>query len=85
MRKVNAWIEKVGIDKITHFAVAAWIVAECKAYGIGAACIGWVLVLVLSFIKEKWMDVELNAKDLWWGVCGGFASLILMVVKDVIG
>lgn len=85
MSKVNAWIGKVGIDKITHFAVAAWLVAECKAYGTGAGCIGFLVVVMLSFVKEKWMDDRLTAMDFWWSVCGGFASLVLMVVRDIIG
>lgn len=85
MAKINTWIEKVGIDKITHFAFAAWLVAECKAYGIGAGCIGFLVVTILSFIKEKWMDKKFTAMDFWWSICGGFTSLALMVVKDAIG
>lgn len=82
--KINSLIEKIGIDKIAHFAVGAWVVAEFKAYGIGFGFIGFLVVLALSFAKEKWIDKKLTAMDFWWSACGGFASLALMVLKDCI-
>ena len=83
MAKINDWIEKVGIDKIAHFAVGAWIVAEFKQYGVGFGFIGFLVVVALSIAKEK-IDKKITPMDLWWSVCGGFASLALMVVKDCI-
>lgn len=83
--RVNAWIEKVGLESITHFFVAAWLVAECKVYGFGAGCIGFVAVCVLAFVKEKFLDKYFTSTDFWWSALGGFVSLALMAVKDAIG
>lgn len=83
--KFNAWMEKVGVDKLLHFFVAAWVVAECKAYGVSAAGIGFVVIVVLAFLKERFLDKEFSAMDFWWSACGGFAPMLLMALKDMIG
>lgn len=84
MKLTDKLIEKVGADKLLHFLTAAWIVAECKTYSITAGCISFITVLLLSFIKEKWLDKRFNARDFLWSAIGGFTSLVLMVIKDVI-
>lgn len=83
MAKINELIEKVGIDKIAHFAVGAWIVAEFKQYGVGFGFIGFLVVVALSIAKEK-IDKKITTMDLWWSVCGGCASLALMVLSQMI-
>ena len=56
IKKFNAWMEKVGVDKLLHFFVAAWVVAECKYFGLTAMLIGLLNICTLSVIKELWMD-----------------------------
>lgn len=84
MKLTDKLVEKFGVDKLLHFFVAAWFVSECKAYGIGVGCIAWILIVVLAFVKEKWLDDFLDARDLLWSAFGGFASIILMVIKDIV-
>jgi hypothetical protein len=84
MRLTDKLVEKVGVDKLLHFFVSAWVVSECKAYGIGVGCIAWVVVVLLAFVKEKWLDDFLDAKDMLWSALGGFASIVLMVIKDIV-
>lgn len=82
IKKFNAWMEKVGVDRLLHFSIAAWIVAECKMYGIGAAGIGFVVLMILSFLKEK-LGGSFDGKDFWYSACGGFTSLLLAIPKDL--
>jgi hypothetical protein len=84
MKLTDKLVEKIGADKLLHFFVAAWVVSECKAFGIGVGCIAWIVVMMLAFVKEKWLDDFLDASDMLWSTLGGFASLILMVIKDIV-
>ena len=81
MKFTDKLIEKVGMDKMLHFLVAAWIVAECKSFGIGVGCIAWIVVVVLSWIKEDFLDDHVDARDIFAGALGGFVSLLIGVLK----
>lgn len=80
MQLTNKIIEKFGYDKLLHFLVAAWVVSICNMYGIGAGCIAWVAIVILSIIKEKVFDDYLDAKDIFAGALGGFTSLVLNII-----
>lgn len=84
MKLTDRLVEKVGVDKLLHFFVAAWIVSECKAYGIGVGCIAWITVVILSAIKEKAFDKYVDAKDIFAGALGGFTSLALQIIKGIL-
>lgn len=84
MKLTDKLVEMVGVDKLLHFFVAAWIVSECKAYGIGVGCIAWITVVILSVIKEKVFDNHVDAKDIFAGALGGFTSLVLQTIKGVL-
>jgi hypothetical protein len=74
-------VNKFGYDKLLHFFVAAWLVSECKAFGIGVSCIAWIVVVVLSWIKEDFFDEQVDARDIFAGALGGFVSLALMALQ----
>lgn len=84
MKLTDKLVQKIGADKLLHFFVAAWIVSECKAYGIGVGCIAWITVVILSAIKEKVFDNHVDAKDIFAGALGGFTSLALQIIKGVL-
>lgn len=84
MKLTDILVDVIGYDKMLHFLLAAWFVSECKAYGIGLGCISWIVIVFLAFVKEKWLDDFFDAKDLLWSALGGFASIILMVIKDIV-
>lgn len=75
---------KVGMDKIAHFGIGGIIgaaIAIIVTLAIGDY--GWmigvypfvshVVVLILSFIKEKFMDDEFNWLDILASVLGSIA------------
>lgn len=84
MKLTDKLVEKVGVDKLLHFFVAAWVVSECKAFGIGVGCIGFLVIVVLAFVKEKFLDKFFSASDFLYSALGGFVSLAFMVLKDYI-
>ena len=77
MKLTDKIIETIGYDKLLHFFISAWLVSEGKAYGIDVAVFIWLLVWMLSFIKEKYLDNKLNYWDVWFSVLGGGISLFL--------
>ena len=56
MIKINNFLfenNEIGADRILHFVFAAWIVAECKLWGVSAMMIGFISIVTLFFLKEK--------------------------------
>ena len=84
MKRFNAWMEKVGVDKMLHFFVAAWVVAECKAYGVAPMLLGFVVVVLLSVVKEYILDNMGDYKDVLCSMLGGVFSVLLFIVGDII-
>lgn len=80
MRGFNAWMEKVGVDKLLHFFVAAWVVAEFKNFGTLWGCIGLALVVVAAVVKECYIDEQGDRKDGLWSFLGGAVSLAIMLI-----
>lgn len=84
IEKFNAWMEKVGVDKMLHFFVAAWVVAECKIYGVMWGCIGFAVIAILALVKEMYIDKKGDLTDALGSLLGGGLSLILMALYDAL-
>lgn len=78
IEKFNAWMGEVGVDKLLHFFVAAWVVAEFKYFGTFLGFFGLFLVVVCSIVKECYIDDEADKKDGLWSFFGGALSLVIM-------
>ena len=81
MKLTDKLVNKFGYDKLLHFFVAAWLVSECKAFGIIAGFIGWIAVIVLSVVKEHFLDGELDSMDACAAAYGGFLSLAIGLLQ----
>ena len=66
LKKWNNFIERIGVDKLLHLFLFAWVVAA--AY--------W-LMAVLSIAKEIWLDNKGDMKDVLYGAMGGGISVIM--------
>lgn len=81
MKLTDKLIEKFGHDKLLHFLVAAWVVSVCSLYGV--ECIAWIIIILLSIIKEKIFDDYSDTKDIIAGTLGGFVSLLLSIFSSI--
>ena len=81
MKLTDKLVEKVGADRLLHFFVAAWLVSECKAFGIIAGFFGWIAVIILSAVKEHFLDDEPEPMDACAAAYGGVVSLLIGVLK----
>lgn len=84
MELTNKLIEKVGVDKLLHFLVTAWLVAEAKVYGIVTTIIVFLLIVILGIIKEKKLDLNSDYSDLKWSIYGGLVSICLYAVSSLL-
>lgn len=85
MKRFNAWMEKVGVDKLLHFFVAAWVVAECKAYGVAPMLLSFVAVVLSAVVKEYVLDNTGDYKDVLCSMLGGVFSILLFIVGTILG
>lgn len=85
MELTNKLIEKVGVDKLLHFLVTAWLVAETKVYGVVTTIIVFLLIVILGIIKEKKLDLNPDYSDLKWSIYGGLVSMCLYVASSLLG
>lgn len=84
IEKFNAWVEKVGVDKLLHFFVAAWVVAECKSYGVAPMLLGFVVIVLLAVVKEYVFDKTCDYKDVLYSMLGGVFSILLFIVGNIV-
>lgn len=85
MELTNKLIEKVGVDKLLHFLVTAWLIAEAKVYGVVTMIIVFLLIVILGIIKEKKLDVNPDYSDLKWSIYGGLVSMCLYAASKLLG
>jgi hypothetical protein len=84
MKLTDKLVEKVGADKLLHFFVAAWLVAECKSYGVVPMLLGFVVVVLLAVVKEYILDNTGDYKDVLCSMLGGVFSILLLIVWDIV-
>lgn len=84
MKLTDKLVNKFGYDKLLHFFVAAWLVSECKSFGIIAGLFGWVAVMILSVVKEHILDGEPDSMDACAAAYGGFLSLAIGLLQTLL-
>ena len=85
MKLTDRLVEKVGVDKLLHFFVAAWLVSECKAYGVAPMLLGFVVIVLLAIVKECVLDNTGDYKDVLCSMIGGVFSILLFIVGCILG
>lgn len=79
MKIINKLVERYGADKLLHYAVGGWLTAIGSLFGWAGLFAGFVLVVVLSFIKER-LDDKRDKKDILAGVLGGITMVIIYLI-----
>lgn len=77
LRWWNNLIVRIGVDKLLHFLLFAWVVAEAKMFGDVAMWAAYWLMAILSVAKEIWLDNKGDMKDVLYGAAGGGVSVIM--------
>lgn len=80
MNLTNKLVEKFGADKLLHFLLGWVIVSMSAPFGYIGIIIGFILVCVLSAIKEFKLDAVKDMKDLIAGCLGAISSSIYFIL-----
>jgi hypothetical protein len=84
MKIVNRIIDKIGVDKMLHFAFGGWITAKfCESGIILAAVIGILFVCFVSIVKER-LDGKFDWKDIAAAMLGGLLELVSWYLIKII-
>ncbi len=80
MKFIDDLANNFGIDKILHFIGGGWIVSLFTPFGWLGLIIGFILMLILSFVKELYLDDSFDKRDIIFGCFGGGVSIVLYVL-----
>lgn len=83
MKLVNNIIEKFGTDKVLHFLVGGWITSIFSPFGWVGIIIGITLTLILSLIKEQFLDSFFDWKDICAASIGSVISVLIYFVFTI--
>ena len=84
MKLVNDLLEKYGIDKILHFIGGGWIVSMFSPIGWLGIVLGYIIMLAVSFAKEKFFDETFDKNDIIAACLGGGVSVIVFLLTLLI-
>lgn len=76
MKLTNIIVNHFGSDKVMHFLGGAWIIALATPFGWWGMLIGFIIVMLLSFAKEQWLDDIFE----WYDILAAFLGCVATVI-----
>lgn len=84
MKFIDNLVKKYGVDKILHFFGGGWIVSMFSPIGWLGILLGVILMLVLSFTKELFLDNFFDKNDIAAACLGGGVSIAVYLLTLLI-
>ena len=84
MKLIVDIIEKFGTDSVLHFMGGGWIVSMFTPLGCVGTLIGFVIMFVLSYIKEKYFDDYFDWNEIFAASLGGGVSILICALFRLI-
>lgn len=79
--KLTDWLtDAFGTDKILHFLGGGWITSILSPIGWCGILIGFVVMVILSFLKELFFDSFTDWKDILAATIGGVVSVLIYLI-----
>ncbi len=78
--KINYIIDKYGSDKVMHFFLSGWITSMLSIFGFKGLFLGFVFVTLISYIKEKYIDIVFDKNDILAGILGSITSIVMYTI-----
>lgn len=75
MKLTDKLIQKVGADKLLHFAFAGWIVSLASYISVTCMIVAIIAIVIMSIIKERYLDEKPDWMDFYAAVIGIFVTL----------
>lgn len=80
MKLLDNVIEKIGVDKVLHFLGGGWLTSIFSPFGWVGIIIGIAVTIILSFIKELFLDSFFDWKDICAACIGGGVSVVIYLI-----
>lgn len=77
---LNNLINKIGTDKLLHCFLAGWLAALGFIHGTIWGVIVIIVLIILSFIKEWYIDPECDYGDIIWAVIGIILTTLIYIL-----
>ena len=88
MENIRIWfinfLEKVGIDKIAHFATGWALTCSGLLFGFLCGLVMCILTVMLTFLKEKYIDTEIDIEDAFYTFYGIFFAFAIYGVHQLL-
>lgn len=88
MNALDNLINKVGNDKVLHFlggglicVVLFILLSSAGAGSVLSFAVGFLFVLIISVIKELWLDVKAD----WYDVLAAMAGCVPVILASGVG
>ena len=82
--KITNMINKIGIDKVLHALIFGWITQVGLTYSFTTGVWAFLILFILSIIKEAIIDKKGDSLDVLAGVVGGMIAFITYIPKDIL-
>lgn len=76
MQLVDNILSKFGTDKVLHFAIGGWITSLFSLCGFITAIFGVFFTLIISIVKEKFLDDTFDSGDIRAAMLGSAISVL---------
>lgn len=84
MKFTDDLVNKYGVDKILHFLGGGWIVSMFSPIGWLGILLGVILMLIVSFAKELYLDDFFDKKDIIAACLGGGIAVVIYLILFLI-
>lgn len=83
MKLTDDILKKIGADKLLHFAFAGWGVSAGLHFGVLAGAAVWLILTILSLLKEQFFDKSYNKKDIIAAEAGMVLAFLLYFLTKI--
>lgn len=83
MKLIVDFIDKFGGDALYHLGFGALIVALGLPFGWTGVIMAYILMVISSIIKEKYLDVACEWKEIGWACLGGFFIVFYKILLSL--
>lgn len=84
MKLTDKIVSRYGQDKVLHFLVGAWIVAQFDDYGLFWGILALLVVSGLGYAKERWLDKSADWEDVKFAAIGGIVELAFYTIRTIV-
>lgn len=78
MKFTQRLVEKYG-DSCLHFLACGWLTSAFYPFSWTGLLIGFMMSCIISYVKEKKLDIVFEKQDVYAGILGSATSIIIYI------